>query len=668
MKLKSYIIFSFLAGMLILIILNSVVLIRPAQAQEKQDSSQEFLPTLSRELNVPTTSLQIVNETALTLPYLNRRIPTAKVLNLETGMIYEVTLDESGLRINADELIAQDFAIKKDRYGKLEPELHNLLQAIKDNDTVEVAIWLAAPDEPLKRPTLEDINIKGEAIVEAEMETQAGEKKARIADIQKPLSEHLQMIGAEIRDINGLAPVISARLTKGQIHANVSRSDVDGVYLSRENKPLLNISAPTIFASQVWGRGITGLNQKVAIIEEEGIYFSNPYLTGRGYNRLNSCIGNSPSPYHATMVAGVVASNHPSYKGIAYNANILGGEACSFNDADLIAATGWARDRGARVHNNSWGFNNHGYPTNMSRFHDTVVRDWGITVVDAAGNCNPDCYVSSPALAYNVIAVGAFDDNNTTPWTDDVMASFSSYIDPIAYRPDRQKPEVAAPGVNIVTTFTFSPQCGPQNNPDPWLTCQPGVSGTSIAAPHVAGGAALLMQRQPILKYWPTAVKAILMATADNNIEGDFRLSDYDGAGGISLDYADDVANTTNNNEWRIATVSQSSFTCGSPYQLLCYSFYATKDQIVRAVIAWDTSPSYIYYDEMPGTDLDMWVNSPSGNFIEGSYSWSNTYEIVDFKAPDTGTYTMYISYRSIEDGYTHLGVAWFNYVENKPE
>jgi len=131
MKLKSYIIFSFLAGMLILIILNSVVLIRPAQAQEKQDSSQEFLPTLSRELNVPTTSLQIVNETALTLPYLNRRIPTAKVLNLETGMIYEVTLDESGLRINADELIAQDFAIKKDRYGKLEPELHNLLQAIR---------------------------------------------------------------------------------------------------------------------------------------------------------------------------------------------------------------------------------------------------------------------------------------------------------------------------------------------------------------------------------------------------------------------------------------------------------------------------------------------------------------------------------------------------------
>jgi len=121
--------------------------VRLSLAEPKQDYSQKLLETLSNELGIPVTSLAIANETTLTLPYLNRRIPTAKVLNLETGMIHEVTLDESGLRINADELIAQDFAIKKDRYGKLEPELHNLLQTIKDNDTVEVAIWLAAPDD-----------------------------------------------------------------------------------------------------------------------------------------------------------------------------------------------------------------------------------------------------------------------------------------------------------------------------------------------------------------------------------------------------------------------------------------------------------------------------------------------------------------------------------------
>src|SRR3990167_500436 len=645
MKLKSYIIFSFLAGMLILIILNSVVLIRPAQAQEKQDSSQEFLPTLSRELNVPTTSLQIVNETALTLPYLNRRIPTAKVLNLETGMIYEVTLYESGLRINADELIAQDFAIKKDRYGELEPELHNLLQAIKDNDTVEAAIWLAAPDEPLKRPTLEDINIKGEAIVEAEMETQAGEKKARIADIQKPLSEHLQMIGAEIRDINGLAPVISARLTKGQIHAIVSRSDVDGVYLIHENQPALDLSPTVVSATTVWSRGITGANQKVAVIEAGGIGFNSfpgyGYLTGT--NQTDSCI--DMDDYHASKVAKVVANRfYECYwwgceysLGIAKGASLLGGAACSWNDTALIQATTWAANNDGRVHNNSWGCTNctAGKSTIMSRFHDTVVRDWAITVVDAAGNCIPDCYVSAPSLAYNVIAVGAFDDRNTTDHNDDVMASFSSYIDPSSNHGDREKPEVTAPGVNIMVDSIFG-----------------NVSGTSFSAPHVAGGAALLMERNSTFKYWPEAVKAILMATAIHNIEGSSRLSEYDGAGGINLDYADQVANNINN--WRFGTIY--------PGNSIDYYFTASAGQRVRAVITWDATPSYTYYNDQPGVDLDMHVYKPSGGFITGSYSWDNTYEIVDFTAPETGSYKLRVNLYRFNDPFTRLGVAWHNF------
>ena len=56
--------------------------VRLSLAEPKQDYSQKLLETLSNELGIPVTSLAIANETTLTLPYLNRRIPTAKVLNL----------------------------------------------------------------------------------------------------------------------------------------------------------------------------------------------------------------------------------------------------------------------------------------------------------------------------------------------------------------------------------------------------------------------------------------------------------------------------------------------------------------------------------------------------------------------------------------------------------
>src|SRR3989338_7865294 len=193
------------------------------------------------------------------------------------------------------------------------------------------------------------------------------------------------------------------------------------------------------------------------------------------------------------------------------------------------------------------------------------------------------------------IAIGAFDDRNTTDHNDDVMASFSSYIDPSSNHGDREKPEVTAPGVNIMVDSIFG-----------------NVSGTSFSAPHVAGGAALLMERNSTFKYWPEAVKAILMATAIHNIEGSSRLSEYDGAGGINLDYADQVANNINN--WRFGTIY--------PGNSIDYYFTASAGQRVRAVITWDATPSYTYYNDQPGVDLDMHVYKPSGGFITGSYSW----------------------------------------------
>ena len=98
-------------------------------------------------------------------------------------------------------------------------------------------------------------------------------------------------------------------------------------------------------------------------------------------------------------------------------------------------------------------------------------------------------------------------------------------------RPDldgrrREKPEIAAPGTNIRMLSNGFPWGGQTD------------SGTSFAAPMVAGTAARLIQRKPFLGIWPEQLRAILMSSAANNIEGATRLADVDGAGMMAVNTA----------------------------------------------------------------------------------------------------------------------------------
>jgi hypothetical protein len=619
--------------------------------QEQASNSQKFLNALSQELNVPVESLEVIKQGELSLSHWGRKFPTAKVRNLETNTFYEVTIDnETGKKVKKSDLIDRELSIKKGKYGKLEPELHGKLQKAEPDETVDVVIWLVAPDDPLPRPTPDEIKAKGLSLIESEMEIKKEEKKGRLKALQAPLLKELNAMNAEILHANEMAPLVTARLNSKQIAALADKSYVSGIYMSRTSLPALNVSVPTVLAPTVWSRGNTGQSIKVAIIEEGRIEFAtNSYL--HGTNRLNMCLSSGGYPYHATWVAGVVNSLSPVFKGIAPDSFLYGGEACGMDDSSLQYATTWAHDNSAHVHNNSWFQCSPSVPNNfltsMSRFHDHIIRDWYMTVVDAAGNygdpqCYPDYYVKAPANAYNVIAVGAFDDRNTITWSDpDVMWPNSDYLNPSSGHNDRQKPEIVAPGVNIITTDV---------NTDYFRE----VSGTSFAAPHVTGAAALLINRAPALVAWPEAVKAILMASATHNLEGASRLSEYDGAGGLNVDLADSIASS--GNSYVVGKVQS-----GAPRSFNNY-FYATAGQKVRAVIVWDADPNYPSYDIQPGMDLDLNVYTPSGQWYGFSSSWDNTFEIVEFTAPETGQYRLEtVKYRT-DDAYTWFAAAWNAY------
>lgn len=137
----------------------------------------------------------------------------------------------------------------------------------------------------------------------------------------------------------------------------------------------------------------------------------------------------------------------------------------------------YAADMGARVSSNSWGCQC------QSTLVDDAIRyqhDKGMVVVVAAGNSSADALDFSPASSERAITVAASDPT-------DAKASFSNF---------GEKIDVAAPGVDILSTrASLDSICGGTTVGVGY--CR--LSGTSMATPHVAGLAALLLSKNPTL-------------------------------------------------------------------------------------------------------------------------------------------------------------------------
>jgi subtilisin family serine protease len=194
---------------------------------------------------------------------------------------------------------------------------------------------------------------------------------------------------------------------------------------------------------------------------------------------------------HVTGIAAAATDNHTGVAGVAWRPKVLPVKVLDCNgqgsDAQLIAGIDWAISAGARVINLSVGG-----PGQSDVLDAAVERAHraGVLVVAAAGNAATDVPYY-PAASPFALAVGATDQ-------DDRLAPFSNRGSHIA---------VVAPGVSILSTYPrhlsgWDIQTGYQFK-----------SGTSMASPHVAGLAALLLSRHP--DHSPTRLSGIIRASAD---------------------------------------------------------------------------------------------------------------------------------------------------------
>ncbi len=641
------------------------------------EAAQKGLAYISERENIPVEALTIAADHLTEYPASGRKFQVVTLMDTRPeGQVYKLLVDLTSGRIEEDvsALLAMEVQAHQARYGKLEPALYERLQTLKDDDTVPVAVWMAAqPGQTLadqqeaafaalaaKYPEAKaalarsgkpmDVdNPELAQRIEAEyVNLLTTETKVRI----QPLARELEHQGISIITYEGL-PTFTAILPKRVVLSLAHRADVSSIYLVEARKQIeMDSAAPTTLAPTVWGRGYDGSGVTIAILDIGNVDSNNTYLNLSPTFRPGP---NNPF-WHATATASAAASFHNTYRGIAYGATILSvGE--DGTQADEIVALQWAFDQGARILNNSGGFEADADIRWTDRAFDYWTRQRFRLVVKSSGNTGG--YITSPGKAWNLITVGGIEDGGDATWSNDQMWAGSAYTNPVSLHNDREKPEVVAVGADVTVLG---------NNDAIYYD----LDGTSMAAPQVSGLAALLVDRNSSLSIWPEASRAIIMASATHNIEGasiivrgqgDLR----DGAGAINADLADRVAQTRGSETgtcysscWWGHSITNSGFPVGTDLER---RFYADQGDLIRVVIAWwahaDTPGNNYSFDRLD-TDLDLRIKAPNGQWVSGatSLSYDNNYEMVQFLAPQTGEYIIAVRKHRADEDSNYLGIA----------
>jgi len=419
-------------------------------------------------------------------------------------------------------------------------------------------------------------------------------------------------------------------------------------------------------------QGVTGKGIRV-MVTDTGIDGTHPDFAGRKvyFSTMNAPYSNWTDYFgHGTHCSGIILGNgsyrpppapqgqNGTYAGIAPEALLMGEIIDWDSNDDLmygITVNDVIRDteaHGAQVSSNSWSCCGTVQVYGVTaQIYDDAVRDsnatkegnQSIVYVFAAGNSGAGNIIT-PGVAKNVITVGATGDNRGLD--QNTLAGFSSR-GPVA--DGRRKPDVVAPGVNVVSALA--------NNPNFSFV---GMSGTSMATPGVAGASTLVIDyynRTYGLTPSPAMVKSILVNGADQMINAAYKYADSNqGWGRVNLSRS--LLETNGRKVW--GEDQKHSLSTG---QDMDYYFNVTEPRELRVHMAYTDPGAAPPVSKALVNDLDLMAFSPNGTRYNASYFVNdysapggtpdtlNNVEGLRFKAPAVGQWHVRVHATDIPKG-----------------
>jgi subtilisin family serine protease len=330
-----------------------------------------------------------------------------------------------------------------------------------------------------------------------------GDQRAVLGEMRASSNE------VRVTTVFDLYPLVTVTADADAIAELAQSPDVVRVHRNAPVAPAMDSSLPVINGDDVHARGITGTGQTVAVLDS-GIDAAHEFFGGRVVDEacFSGDAGNTMCPNgqdmqtgpgaaqcdeelcdHGTHVAGTAAGaatgNAPG-DGVAPGSDIIAVQVFSrTDDGDLSGSTddiirgmqhvqNLAADREiAAINVSIWTPGEQfGEPCDDSVFREPIqgLRAAGVAPVVAAGNGGNNATVSTPGCVPEAITVGATNDDDSVRASGDRGGLL----------------DVFAPGTDITSSV-------PSDSDDAYGS----KSGTSMAAPHVAGALALLREERP---------------------------------------------------------------------------------------------------------------------------------------------------------------------------